>query len=484
MTKILIVTFLILILIYGVKVAMAQQSQSDQKNTTVRRPYVAGQFYPGSAAELTRMVDEYLEKADPTTVGGEVKAIIVPHAGYIYSGEVAAYGFKVIPEKIKKVFILGANHNANAGYFKFSVASEDYYQTPLGQVKVSSISHDLLKNKLFVDEPNANLSHIIEVELPFLQKRLDDFEIIPIVLGTANAEDLTSLASSLSSYLDDQTLIVVSSDLSHYYPYDRAVAIDKETIGNIEIMDIEKAVRGEACGMPGVMVLMLIAQQQGWKARILDYRNSGDTAGDKSRVVGYSSIVFYKAPEKELTDGDKQFLLKLSRETLESFITSKKKPEVDKSKLSEALKNNQACFVTLTKRHQLRGCIGDLYAHRPLVDAVIGNTIAAAVEDPRFSPVTENELKDIKIEISALTAPKELKNEGPDKLLQFLVPLKHGLILSNHGRRATFLPQVWEQLPQKEEFLEHLCQKAGLPAACWKDPATQFQVYEAIMWEE
>ncbi|MCC6932364.1 MAG: AmmeMemoRadiSam system protein B [Deltaproteobacteria bacterium] len=450
----------------------------------VRKPFVADQFYPGDKTELNNMINAYLTKASVPAINGPLKALVVPHAGYIYSGEIAAYGFKLVDDKVKKVVILGANHNPRAGYFKFSLPNEDFYETPIGKVRISPIVKELRSNKLFTTDTQANLSHIIEVEIPFLQSRLGEFEITPIVIGGANGEELMQLADILSDYLDEETLLVVSSDLSHYNPYDQAIAKDKATIGAVEKLDFAVAQFGDACGLPAILVLMKIAQDKGWQGKILDYRNSGDTAGDKSKVVGYSSIAFYEGKFAELTESDKQYLLKFARETIETYVKTKKKPEVNEAELSRVMLTNRACFVTLNKHGQLRGCIGDLQAYRPLYESVLNNAIAAASTDPRFSPVTEAELKDIEIEISALTVPKSYKNEGPEKFLAFLTPGKHGLILSQRGRRATFLPQVWESLPRKEDFLAHLCMKAGLAADCWKQSDTQFQIYEVVSFEE
>jgi len=462
----------------------------------VRRPVVAGQFYPASPKELSGVIDEFLAKPANAQIDGRVRALIVPHAGYIYSGQVAAAGFKLLSPKLSRFIILASNHSAAAPYFKFSLGEVDFFQTPLGKVKVSSIRQELLKNNLFSLTPEAQDSHIIEVELPFLQKKYAEFEIMPIVTGWVGSQDIEEAAKLIAPYLDEKTALIVSSDLSHYHPYKRAVELDTACIKALAQIDLEQAAECEACGLPAALILLKIAKEQGWRGKIIEYKNSGDTAGNKAQVVGYAAIAFYqgaanKPPvtphqteaEEHLSAGDKDTLLKLARQVLESYIKTGSKPEVE-SALSTMLLKKSGCFVTLKKSDELRGCIGHLTAKEPLYQCVSENTINAAVHDGRFPPVTAPELKDIEIEISVLTTPKPLKNEGPDKLLAALVPLKHGVILQRGLASATFLPQVWEQLPKKEDFLTHLCLKGGMSGTCWKDPATEIQTYEALVFKE
>ncbi|MDR2337078.1 MAG: AmmeMemoRadiSam system protein B [Deltaproteobacteria bacterium] len=500
-------------------------------NQSTRMAYVAGYFYPDSQKELNQKLDEYLSTSEWTdlhlTPNEQIKALVVPHAGYIYSGAVAGTGYatliknykcdpkttncfskiftqnNLIPNPtFKKVFILGSNHNEKAGHFKFSVFEEDYYQTPLGKVKISDISRELVQKypKLFTYEKNANQSHIIEVQLPFLQRSLKNFELISIITGASQPKDLLALAEILKNYLDDQTLLIITSDLSHYHPAELAKELDSNCVYAITQLDQEKLVKCEACGLPALFVLLELAREKGWEAKLVNYKNSGDTAGDKKAVVGYSAIVFYGAkqnqqttdtdPDQQMTDNDKQFLLNLARQTLSAavnnntpYILEKIAANLDPTRLSPYLKTKAATFVTLTKNKNLRGCIGDLIAIQPIYKSVIANTISAALDDTRFSAVQPEELKDIEIEISILTKPEHLTYRTTAELLTALEVGKTGVILQKGFHKATFLPQVWEQLPNKEDFLSHLCLKAGLDKDEWRSGNLVVQTYQVVSIE-
>jgi AmmeMemoRadiSam system protein B/AmmeMemoRadiSam system protein A len=452
-----------------------------RRGAVIRPPQVAGSFYPASTHELSAMLEAFLGNAADRRLNGPVRALIAPHAGYVYSGQVAARGYKLLKDRYQRIFILASNHNPDAPPFKLSVSNATHYQTPLGKVRVSRIARELLDHPLFSYVEEAHATHIIEVHLPLLQMVVEDFEIIPIVTGGANREELRRVAGLISEYLDEESLLIVSADLSHYHPYRRAVALDRACIGAIEAHELERVSRCEACGLPAMLVLLEIAGEKGWSREIIDYKNSGDTAGSKDRVVGYSSIVFY---EDDLAFHEKQWLLRLSRNVLESRVRSAVLPEVDERLLPERLLKEQGCFVTLEVDHRLRGCIGHLVPQEALYRCVVENTVKAALHDRRFKPVTPSELDEIKIEISALSVPVRLERSSPEQLLDFLTPLKHGVILRNGERRSTFLPQVWEDLPRKRQYLSKLCLKGGLAADCWKDPETEVSTYGATVFDE
>ena len=452
-----------------------------RREAVIRPPHVAGSFYPASPHELSAMLEDFLGNAADRRVDGVVRALIVPHAGYVYSGQVAARGYKLLKDRYRTIFILAANHNPEAPPFKFSVSNATYYQTPLGKVRVSKIARKLLDNPLFSYVEEAHATHIIEVQLPFLQEVMKDFEIVPIVIGGANREELREVAGLISEYLDEETLLIVSSDLSHYHPYARAVELDRACIEAVAAQDLERAARCEACGLPAVLILLEIAGRKGWSSEIVDYKNSGDTTGSKARVVGYSSIVFY---ENDLAFQEKQWLLRLSRNVLESRVRSGLVPEVDEGSVPERLLKKQGCFVTLEVGDRLRGCIGHIVPQEALYRCVVENTVNAALRDRRFKPVTSSELEEIKIEISALSEPVRFERRSPQQLLDFLAPLKHGVILKNGEHQSTFLPQVWEDLPRKEQYLSRLCLKGGLAPDCWKDPETEVSTYSATVFDE
>ncbi len=333
----------------------------------------------------------------------------------------------------------------------------------------------------------AHTSHIIEVELPFLQKVLDnDFEIIPMVASGLDQDMINDAAKVINDNLDPSSLLVVSSDLSHYHPYDDAVKLDTACIQQIEQQSFTGTAACEACGTEAILVLLRVSQMNGWKAKIVDYRNSGDTAGDKDSVVGYSAIVFYTEPEQfraeVVNETEQKFLTKLARDTVDMYVKDKKTPEVDEADLTGSLKEVRGCFVTLNKEGNLRGCIGHIIPQRPLWECVVENAVNAATADPRFMPVTPDELDDIDIEVSVLTLPQDLNYDSPESLLAQLRPGIDGVVLRSGFLTSTFLPQVWDMFPSKESFLQALCQKQGSPSDCWKE--AKVSTYQAQVFRE
>lgn len=447
---------------------------------SVQKAVVAGQFYPQSSEDLSRYVRKYIDEAT-NSVDESVKAIIAPHAGYIYSGPIAGFAYKSLPKKFKRVFILASNHTGNVPYFNCSVADVDYFETPLGMVPVSPIVKEILNHPLCNYIEEAHLSHVIEVHLPFLQVTQDEFEIIPLITGSLSPDEVKQLGEALSRYADDETLFVISSDLSHYHPYTQACQLDKSCMEFIEQMNIKGVMRSEACGRDPILILLNIANRKGWQAKNLDYRNSGDTSGSTDQVVGYGATLFHDK-QNDYTEEMKKRLLSLSRETLDAFIKEGRRVSIDKSKYEKPLSEVRGCFVTLHKNNQLRGCIGHIVGHLPLVEGIVENTISAAVKDPRFNPVSEDELDNIEIEISILSQPELLSEKDPKGILTFLKPNKHGVIIKNGHCQSTYLPQVWEQLPDKVEFLESLCFKGGMSQDSWKDSDTEIYVYEAMVF--
>lgn len=478
-----------------------------------REAAVAGLFYPKSANALTEIIDTYLKTA-PDLKLTDLRALICPHAGYIYSGPVAAYGYKqLIGKDFKTVIILAPSHYA---WFKgASVCMADVYRTPLGEVPISPKAKEIAKRPPFIPESPARVQrpgwayessrplpefqadtphtweHSDEVQVPFLQRVLKNFEIIPIIVGEVDPEEA---AKALNPFIDDKTLIIASSDLSHYLPYESAKAIDNKCIKTICSMDLRKIESEEACGRVPIAILMHIAALRDWKPQLLDYRNSGDTAGDKRGVVGYAAIAFTgkaqsnpqqtTAEKSAYTDGQKKFLLSLARETIKAASAKKPLPNIDESKLSPVLKEKKACFVTLTKNGHLRGCIGHIYPVEPLYKAVIENAQAAAIFDARFTPVRPSEVDQIEIEISILTEPQPLLYDSVDDLLAKLRPGIDGVILNVDDRRSTFLPQVWEQLPDKVDFLNNLSLKAGALPDAWRKPSTKVYTYQVEKFKE
>lgn len=453
-----------------------QEQGKELEKMKVRTPAVQGRFYPSSPGELKALIQTYLDEAPYLDIP-DIHGLVCPHAGYVYSGLTAGYGYKQITDTYDTVIVLGPSH-----YVWFegaSIPEYTHYETPLGLVKISEKANTLKKESIFTTIPEAHThEHCLEVQIPFLQCVLTDFEIIPVVLGDVDPE---VVASALSPYIDEKTLVIASSDLSHFYPYEKACSLDKICTEAVPELDFETIPLCEACGIKAIMTLMHIAQQKGWQGTLLDYRNSGDTAGGKDKVVGYMSVAFYGS-QSYLNEEEQHTLIDLARKTLEQYLQDGTYPKVDESQFSEKLKEKMACFVTLNKYGMLRGCIGNLTPENLLYRSVMENAVNAAVQDPRFPPVTYEELSEITIEISVLTTPEKIAYTGTADLLQKIEG--KGVIITAGFRRATYLPQVWEQLPDPEEFISNLCRKAGLPADFWKEGTLDVYVYTAQVFGE
>jgi AmmeMemoRadiSam system protein B/AmmeMemoRadiSam system protein A len=465
----------------------------------VREPAVAGLFYPRDPAELTRTIDGFLSAAKSQPVG-ELKALICPHAGYPFSGPVAAYAYRLLSKRhYDTVVVMGPSHYA---YLRAcAVPDADLYRTPLGDVEIADATRRLAGLSPFALDPSCSVDrpawwreashppssrdtaetfeHSVEVEVPFLQRTLGSFKLVPVICGSI---DPAQASKALMSILDDRTLIVASSDLSHYYPYEKARSLDRSCIDAICRLDIRAMEGEEACGRIPILVLMHVARERGWRVRLLDCRNSGDTSGDKARVVGYAAIAFYAPMGQRLGPDGRQSLLRIARESLRGIASTGRIPEPPPA--GQGLAEPGACFVTLTRRGELRGCIGNLAAQGPLYRTVAENARSAALDDTRFRPVSPREVDDLRIEISVLSVAQRLWFSSPTDLLQKLEPGTDGVVLRIGDRTATYLPQVWAQLPDKEAFLDSLAEKAGCGPSDWRRAGTEVYVYEAETFGE
>jgi len=476
---------------------------------SVRQAAVAGQFYPGNAAELDAEVRRYLAAAERARAGdaGPVpKAIIVPHAGYVYSGPIAATAYaRLMPAHavITRVVLLGPCHRVAVRGLALSGA--DYFRTPLGDVPVDKDAAaailDLPQVEVF-DATHA-LEHSLEVHLPFLQVVLDDFAVVPLVVGDAGPREVAEVLDAL--WGGPETAIVVSSDLSHYLDYDAARRIDAATCRAIENLNPAAIARDGACGRHPVGGLLETAKRRGLRVTTLDLRNSGDTAGSKDHVVGYGSWMFVepkpagagaRAPKVTVTvrkagapaakraaepadQGAPDFLgateamlrrhggalLDLARRSIRNGIDHGK--PLGAGGFDGELAKPGAAFVTLKREGRLRGCIGSSEAYRPLAADVAENAFRAAFKDPRFAPLTDVELDGLGVSISVLSPQAPMMVAGETELLAALRPGIDGLVIEDNRRRALFLPSVWQQLPDPRKFVEHLKVKAGLPMDHW-----------------
>ncbi len=456
-----------------------------------RSPVCAGSFYPAQQSKLRAIIEQLTSQAKPEQIQlppeTSLKALIMPHAGYIYSGFTAAHAALVLKERqFNKIILLGPDHHV--GFRCGSISDFPAYKTPLGLIKLHEDTARLRRNSyVFQTIPASDrLEHSLEVVLPFLQYYLKNFELIPIVMGK-DPIYITHYVTALDPLLDQSTLIVASSDLSHYFSYSEAVARDQETIQIILNLEADKLLprKNSTCGKIPILTVMEMARRRGWQPVLLHYSNSGDTAGNDSRVVGYAAIAFYGGPPMQnLSNQQGQALVRLARQTIMDKLGLISADVAPDAFADSAFQNHRGTFVTLTIQGQLRGCIGNLDAAHSILAGVKNNAINAAFHDPRFSPMTTDELEDVDIEISILTEPQPLEYRGKKELLAKLRPHVDGVILRKGSNSATFLPQVWEQLPKPERFLSHLCRKAGLQEDTWEKTQLEILTYQVQYFEE
>jgi hypothetical protein len=461
--------------------------------TDTRKAVWSGRFYPDDPAELNQMIEKlaYAAKksSDIQLPDNRLKALIMPHAGYIYSGLTAAHAVNVLKaNQFSKVIIMGPDHRVGMNYVALSKV--DAYETPFGQVALHDDVKKLRKySSVFRSSKYSDQAeHSIEVILPFLQFSLKSFQFIPLVVGQVDPKLLVSYIEPL---LDNQTLLISSSDLSHYLKYLAAVSTDNHTIDLILQKDIQTLANKDncACGIIPIQVILYLAKKRNWTPVLLHKSNSGDTAGDKTRVVGYATIAFFGGTKMtqsqgELTQAQGQALLKLARSTIAKMLEKPFESPSDKILKDKELQEKKGTFVTLNIHGQLRGCIGSLVGQTSLVKGVADNAINAAFHDPRFSPLSAEEYNNIHVEVSVLTEPQPLEYTDTNDLINKLKPKIHGVILRKGYSSATFLPQVWDQLPTHEVFLSHLCLKAGLPGDTWQKDHLDIQTYTVQYFEE
>lgn len=454
---------------------------------------LAGSWYPASKAELQNLIQGYLDAANPPKIDGQIFAMISPHAGYRFSGVIAAYGFKALQGKgIKTAIIVGFSHRVL--FDGISVYDRGSWRTPLGDIKIDeTLAKDIIsKNprikfgpKLF-DNENS-----VEMQLPFVQGVFKDAKIVPIAFGNASFEDAEILADALTESLKGRSdyIVIASTDMSHYLPYQAAVSTDSYTISLLNKMDARalynESMSREAtpllCGVMPVTATLLAAKKMGFnKIGILKYANSGDTSGDKAKVVGYVSALIYKEGESNmLNDNQRKRLLQIARESITGYLKDGKRKSFTES--DPVLNEPMGAFVTLHERGQLRGCIGNMIGRGPLCRTVADMAVEAATGDPRFPKGTAaDEMDKIDIEISVLSPLKRVKSYEEVKIPG------HGVLVRRGFSSGVYLPQVATETGwNREEFLTSLCgQKAGMPPDAWKDPSTEIYVFSAEVFGE
>jgi len=465
-----------------------------------RQPVWAGLFYEADPSDLEQNINQLTSKAKKTSIqipkNKRLRAIIMPHAGYIYSGWTAAHAARVLPgDQFPKVILLGPDHRI--GLKSAAICDVTAYETPLGRINLHKDSAKLrLQPDLFQLLPvSQDKEHSLEVILPFLQHYLDDFQLVPVIVGQGN---VTRISNALDSIIDSDTLLVVSSDLSHFLSYAEAVVRDRETISEIVNLKPDKLVKADnrACGKIPLLILTELARRHHWQPLLLHYSNSGDTAGDRSQVVGYAAIAFFEDLSMENKDNASaqfsevqgQVLVKLVRKTIMDKLGSDASEPASEDLLSalrdDRFKLHCGTFVTLKIKGQLRGCIGNPTSTEAVLHGVKRNAVNAAFHDPRFSPLSKDELERTEIEVSILTEPQPLIFRDGQDLIKKLRAHVDGVIIRKGHATATFLPQVWEELPRPEDFLTHLCMKAGLPSDAWEKSELEVLTYQVQYFEE
>jgi len=467
----------------------------------VRSAGVAGSFYPADAAELTAMMDAMLSSVPSATpaIQGSIVGMVAPHAGYVYSGPVAACVYAALQGRsYARVVVLSPSHYDGFGFS--SVYDGDAYETPLGQLPVDKE----FCRKLTRMDPSILLSenghghlpqgseHALEVQLPWLQRVLGSFTLVPIVMGDQSYQGCRALGVALAGLIsaDHDTLIVASSDLSHFHTHNEAVRMDHKALNALEAWDYLSMTRNfgsrvwEACGGGPIVTTMIAAERMGaQQALVLKYANSGNVSGDFERVVGYGAALFVKsegavgsAPLFTLTDGEKGTLLDLARESVEHAVRTNQAFEAA-SPESPVLHQERGAFVTLRVEGALRGCIGFTSATKPLYLTVRDTATLAALRDPRFPPVEAEELPQLQYEISVLSPLRRVRDVSEIQVGQ------HGLLIRNGSKEGLLLPQVpVEQGWDRMQFVEQTCAKAQLKTNAWKDDGTDIFKFTAVVF--
>jgi AmmeMemoRadiSam system protein B/AmmeMemoRadiSam system protein A len=482
-------------------------SKMTQTKKIVLRSSIAGTWYPADANALNKQIEGLFQKAQ-VKPRSDVIALILPHAGYQYSGQTAAMAIKSIGKEYKRIVIIGPSHRVPMEDI-LSVPRATHYQTPLGEIELDTeFISKLLKYPMFQNVSDAQeYEHSVQIQVPLLQHIQKKFKLVPIVAGSCSQDAIIRAGSILKTLVDEGTLVVASSDFTHYGPNYAYVPfrenipeqIKKLDMGAYEyiakldgkgFLEYRQKSGATICGYVPIAILLSMLGQ-GVKAELINYATSGELMGDFTNSVSYLGIVFCGAWQKtpanepqanraELTDKDKKELLVLARKSILYALANRRVPEASELgvTVSDAMSVPRAAFVTLKKNSQLRGCIGDVLPQRPLFKSVILNAINAGFNDRRFPPVTAAECNDIKIEISALTTPSPIPSL--DKIRIGI----DGVVLNKDGRSALFLPQVApEQGWGVNEMLSNLSLKAGLPVDGWKEGAS-FLVFQAVVFGE
>jgi AmmeMemoRadiSam system protein B/AmmeMemoRadiSam system protein A len=494
--------FIVLSIFVGLAVVFSLNT-SKKPTERIRECAVAGSFYPEDPKELATMIDQFLEKAEKHEIPGPLYALVAPHAGYVYSGHVAAHSYTLLKGRgIKRVVVISPSHIES--FEGAAIYDGDYYATPLDNVVIDkqfsaklAEQHDLLtlSEKGHTSQRAGRMEHALEVQLPFLQRVLPDFKLVAIVMGDQSYETCRALGTALSGLIaTDQTIIVSSSDLSHFHNYAEAVRLDHKVLNAIKEWDYFNMCRNfqsriwEACGGGPIVTAMIASERMGAnKAKILKYANSGDVPyGDKKSVVGYTAVAFYKSNSVDtnvktgfkLNKAEQRHLLNIARASVEKAVRNGEKSQCSAGEY-QTLTTDRGAFVTLTKNGELRGCIGYTSPLQPLYNTVRDVAAHAALKDPRFSPVETSELDQIHYEISVLSPFRRVTD------IKQIAIGQHGLLIKKGRYEGLLLQQVatdyeWDRIT----FLQQTCRKASLPLDAWENDETDIFMFSAFVFGE
>ncbi|OGL39661.1 MAG: hypothetical protein A3C43_03235 [Candidatus Schekmanbacteria bacterium RIFCSPHIGHO2_02_FULL_38_11] len=487
-----------------IPIACSRGATSNQQK--IQEPVISGSWYPADKEGLKREINLFLDSTEPEKIDGDIVALIEPHAGYSYSGKGAAFGYKAIKGKnYKRVIMLAPSHYA--WFNGVAVLDATHYRTPLGLISIDTdVCKKLLQEPYFKTVPEAyKKEHSIEIQLPFIQQSLKDVSLVPLLVGEVNGDEYRKIASSIKKFIDKETLVIASSDFTHYGFNFGYIPFKKNIRKNLKKLDsgaVEKILKIDSegfikyvdktgitiCGRKPIAILLEILPKN-INARLISYYTSGDLIGNYSTSVSYVTMAFFKKKEKNnfqasdedsLNKEERETLVKLARKTLDSFLNGGNLDDVTKGlNLTPKLKEKRGVFVTIKKHGNLRGCIGYIEGIKPLYEAVIDNTINACSRDYRFVSMVKGEDKEVALEISVMTPLKEIKS------VDEIVVGKHGLVIQKGFSKGLLLPQVATEYGwDRETFLNQVSLKAGLPYNAWKSGSTIWTFSAQVFGEE
>src|SRR3989338_1870877 len=487
-----------------IPIACSRGATSNQQK--IQEPVISGSWYPADKEGLKREINLFLDSTEPEKIDGDIVALIEPHAGYSYSGKGAAFGYKAIKGKnYKRVIMLAPSHYA--WFNGVAVLDATHYRTPLGLISIDTdVCKKLLQEPYFKTVPEAyKKEHSIEIQLPFIQQSLKDVSLVPLLVGEVNGDEYRKIASSIKKFIDKETLVIASSDFTHYGFNFGYIPFKKNIRKNLKKLDsgsVEKILKIDSegfikyvdktgitiCGRKPIAILLEILPKN-INARLISYYTSGDLIGNYSTSVSYVTMAFFKKKEKNnfqasdedsLNKEERETLLKLARKTLDSFLNGGNLDDVTKGlNLTPKLKEKRGVFVTIKKHGNLRGCIGYIEGIKPLYEAVIDNTINACSRDYRFVSMVKGEDKEVALEIFVMTPLKKIKS------VDEIVVGKHGLVIQKGFSKGLLLPQVATEYGwDRETFLNQVSLKAGLPYNAWKSGSTIWTFSAQVFGEE